>query len=160
MRTISKMSSALVAATALAATAAAPAMSADAPENEQHGHVKSSCSGWLLDPPQELRNDYGEVLGHVEFYYSPANGGENCVITYTYDSDKTYTEAWMCVNEENLGHCARESWDKGWYYDYAGAAYQTKTNGYCVAYAAEIKGDDPTDHRDDASYRSGWDHCG
>ena len=46
------------------------------------GPLKSSCSGRVLD--RHVLRDDGRKIGRIKLWYSPAHGGQNCVITYNF----------------------------------------------------------------------------
>ncbi|WP_454853110.1 hypothetical protein [Promicromonospora soli] len=136
-RPLAALISAVAAVTLLATPAAA----------EHHGNIKESCSGTLLSSAPIKAGT--KRLGHVEIWYSSANGGTNCVETHNELGYAAYTEAYLWVSDPGG---ARTAWDRGTYSSYAGASYIVNADGHCAkakgvityngrGYAALLPGD-------------------
>jgi hypothetical protein len=134
-------------AAALASVIVAAAMvvpTGDASAYSVHwGPLKSTCSGRVLD--RHVLRDEGRRIGRVELWYSPAHGGQNCVITYNFLPGRVYTQASLVVDDTGNGIGEgqgpdRRSWDHGNYRSYAGASYRNRTDGKCVSYGGVVSG--------------------
>jgi hypothetical protein len=63
------------------ATVAALGLFASPAHAETYGPIKSSCSGTKLASWDLVSGS--TIFGRTELWYSSANGGQNCVVTYT-----------------------------------------------------------------------------
>ncbi len=126
----------VLAAVAISLCVTAPATAS------QHGPIKSSCSGTKLKT-RVLKDDRGTRVGRVELWYSAANGGTNCVITYNGTSGKRNMEAFLKVDDDGDRASADEddrfAWDRDPYESYAGAVYWPRTNGKCVQWGGYVQ---------------------
>jgi len=149
---------------AAAGLAAFAGVSSTATAQEGGGHVgplAQNCWGTKQET-RILRAHVGnQRIGRVELWYSPEQGGTNCVITYNEVAGKATTYAYLIVddnrNRDNTGRKEpgdRVAYDEGYYEYYAGASYLRNTNGKCVRFGGSVlarAGDD--------SFGSGWVHC-
>lgn len=118
--------------------------------------VRDYCTGTVLQE-EDLINGYGAKVGYVQLWYSPENGGQNCVMTHNYAADvgiTQWTDAWLWVDDD------RWSGDAGSFAHYAGGAYVDNTNGKCVAFAGTVYGTNPDNPKGDGEFVSTWDYCG
>ncbi|MGC4947760.1 hypothetical protein ACLQ2N_16385 [Streptomyces sp. DT224] len=65
---------------------------------------------------------------HIEVFYSPANGGTNCLKTVSEKSSRRYLQVWGTV----VGTSQINS-DEGLFRSYAGPLIFTGTNGHCIS---------------------------
>jgi hypothetical protein len=127
----------LLAATAAASVALAGGASAGAiakgksPKAKSVAKVVSTCTGTRLES-KPLRNAAGKQRGHVELWYSSADGGTNCVQTYDDASGKRQMSATLVVQDRPT------SSDTATYETYAGGAAVTQTNGQCVQWGGYV----------------------
>lgn len=110
-------------------------------------HAVTVCPGYRLEW-KNLRNAAGQAMGHVELWYSPANGGTNCVVTY----DDVSGSNNMKAEVQLMGGSVRR--DAGYYGGYAGPVTVTGADRKCVWFYGEL----------DRfgiyyTYASGWGHC-
>ncbi|MDH6189176.1 hypothetical protein EES44_24550 [Streptomyces sp. ADI96-15] len=69
---------------------------------------------------------------HIEIYYSPANGGTNCVTTVSEKTSRRYLHVWATV----VGTDKINS-DEGLYRSYAGPITFTGAAGHCISVMAQ-----------------------
>lgn len=122
-----------LAATGLALLCAGSALVAVAPEAQ----AASPCPGTRVGKYQLYAG--GEVPdhfrhGHIEVWYSSANGGTNCVLVY----DDAPGKHWMTVGVMIPKAGAKIHTDSGRFYTYAGPVKVTKTKGTCISFYAEV----------------------
>jgi hypothetical protein len=136
--------------------------SAVAQEGTGHqGPLAQNCWGTKQETRILKAHVGGQRIGRIELWYSPEQGGTNCVITYNEVPGKALTYAYLIVddnkNRDNTGRKEpgdRVAYDQGNYEYYAGASYLRKTNGKCVKFGGSViarAGDD--------SFGSVWTHC-
>lgn len=110
------------------------------------------CRGYMQERiPLEKVGQPGRYVGHVELWYSSANGGTNCVMTYD-DSDGP---AWMSTSVKLSEWSEYPGADNGYYNTYAGPYSITGTNGHCVSFYGSID-----KYGNTYSYKSEPTHCG
>jgi hypothetical protein len=158
---MSRFITSLLAALALLAIAGAPAH-AQAEGAGRQGPIADHCSGTKLET-RILKDKLvtHRRVGRVELWYSPADGGTNCVITYNEVPGKALTYAYLIVddnkNRDNTGRTEkgdRVSYDQDDYEYYAGASYRRNTNGKCVRFGGSVIARQGND-----GFGSGWVHC-
>lgn len=118
--------------------------------------VRDYCTGTVLQE-EDLIDGYGAKVGYVQLWYSPENGGQNCVMTHNYAAGSgtgQVTDAWLWVEDD------RWSGDSGPFSYYAGGAYVNNTNGKCVAFSGTVFGSDWESSKDDGEFVSEWGFCG
>lgn len=117
---------------------------ADAPDPAQakdtmashYGGLRGHCIGTRIEV-HKIRNRRGHVVGRTELWYSPINGGENCVMTYNRaGSPWTRAEIWRLKHKGGLA----DAWagDEGFYGYYAGGSYVDHANGRCVNWGGTV----------------------
>ncbi|WP_129788958.1 hypothetical protein [Promicromonospora panici] len=114
------------------ATVAALGLFAAPAYADSYGPIKSSCSGTRL-ASWDLVSGM-TIFGRTELWYSSANGGQNCVVTYT-NSPGAWTEVHLLVDDNDnrtVDSTDRGAGDSGYYNSYAGASYLNNTDGHCV----------------------------
>lgn len=116
----------------LALVCAGSALVAVAPQAE----AASPCPGSRVGKYQLYGG--GEVPdhfrhGHIEVWYSSANGGTNCVLVY----DDVAGKHWMTVGVR-LSNSLKTRSDSGRFYTYAGPVKLTKTKGKCISLYGEV----------------------
>lgn len=114
------------------ATVAALGLFAAPAQADSYGPIKSSCSGTRLASWDLVSGS--TIFGRTELWYSSANGGQNCVITYT-NSPGAWTEVHLLVDDNDNRRADagdRGAGDSGYYDSYAGASYRNSTDGHCV----------------------------
>lgn len=160
-RTLTAAVGALAAAALFAAPAQAStsqATTSQAAAGDHYGPIKSSCSGTKVATWKLKKPGTSTVVGRTELWYSSANSGQNCVITYNTVAGSIPTGAQLWVDDDhNRKHSAgdRTSYDYGKYASYAGASYRNSTNGKCVKVKGEV-----TNGRWTAYVLTGWRNCG
>lgn len=122
-----------IAAAGLALLCGASTLVAVTPEAE----AASPCPGNRVGKYQLYGG--GEVPdhfkhGHIEVWYSSANGGTNCVLVY----DDMAGKHWMTVGVR-LSSGRKERTDSGRFHTYAGPVKVTKTKGKCISLYGEVK---------------------
>ncbi|MDO9356910.1 MAG: hypothetical protein Q7T55_24650 [Solirubrobacteraceae bacterium] len=93
--------------------------------------VVSTCTGTKLES-EPLKNGAGKKRGHVELWYSTADGGTNCVQTYDDAGGKREMSATLVVQDRPT------SSDTATYEYYAGGAAVTQTAGQCVQWGGYV----------------------
>ncbi len=121
-----------LAAAGLALLCTTSALVAVAPEAE----AASPCPGSRVGKYQLYAG--GEVPdhfkhGHIEVWYSSANGGTNCVLVY----DDVAGKHWMTVGVR-LSSGRKSHTDSGRFHTYAGPVKVTKTKGKCISLYGEV----------------------
>jgi hypothetical protein len=160
MPTIAKSLLATIAALTLIAGVSA---SATAQEGGGHrGPLADHCWGTKLATHVLRDNLSNRRIGRIELWYSPADNGTNCVMTYNEVPGSADTGTYLIVddnrNRDNTGRTEkgdRVSYDNGSYKSYAGASYRRNTNRKCVKWGGHVT----STHGIDA-WGSGWSHCG
>ena len=92
----------------------------------------SSCHGTRI-ASMPMKSG-AKKAGRVELWYSPANGGTNCVIVYDKRAGKHTIGAY--IDRRNVG-----GWDKkdvGYYNYYAGPRSLRNMNGTCVSWGGNM----------------------
>ena len=117
-------------AVALAGASAGPAM-AGKKNARSVAKVVPHCTGSKLES-KPLTGPGGKTRGHVELWYSSADGGTNCVITYDDASGSRLMSATLVVQDRNTAS------DTKTYEHYAGGAAVTQTNGKCVQWGGYV----------------------
>lgn len=108
-----------------------------------------SCPGSLVDEfPKSMTNRAGQTAGRVELYYSPANGGTNCLIVRDGDNDDTRHFISATLRREDLSYRGEDS---GNYKHYAGGVLVPQANGRCVYVTAKTSWPQPGE-----SYQGNW----
>jgi hypothetical protein len=127
----------------------------------KRGPIADHCSGTKLQTRVLRDNVSNRRIGRVELWYSPAEKGTNCVITYNEVPGKAWTYAWLIIddnkNRDNTGRTEkgdRVSYDQGQYEYYAGASFRRNTNGKCVKWGGTVNS-----RRGNGSFGSKWVHC-
>lgn len=89
---------------------------------------------------KDINGETGRHLGRVELWYSPRNGGENCVITRSSVGRAEMAAALSVDKDGNKRWSSRDAFssDYGKYDRYAGGAYRTGTNRHCVRFQGLI----------------------
>ncbi|MGI5377110.1 hypothetical protein ACQEV2_23270 [Streptomyces sp. CA-251387] len=84
------------------------------------------CPGSQIDT-YNIKDENGSTWGSIYLYYSSANGGTNCVINMTkkYAGQRHYMDV-------KLWHSSDDDKDEGYFYEYAGPALVTNSNGKCI----------------------------
>ena len=128
----------------------------------QQGPIADHCSGTKIET-RILKDKLvtHKRVGRVELWYSPANNGTNCTITYNEVPGKALTYAYLIVddnkNRDNTGRKEkgdRLSFDQNDYEYYAGASFRRNTNGKCVRFGGQVISRQGND-----SFGSPWVHC-
>lgn len=140
MSVVRKSITAAVLALTVAGGMAATAAPAAAGTISKVGSVRDAgCYGSRLEVEPIMKGNVR--LGQVELWYSRANGGTNCVLTRNgTGSPATMAELWVDRDgNKRLTRGDGYSKDYGTYPNYAGGAYQTRTDRKCVWFYGSIK---------------------
>ena len=151
---------------ALASAISLTMLVAGAPATAQEGGgrkgpIADNC--WGTKQETRILRDHttNRRIGRVELWFSPADKGTNCVITYNEVPGTARTYAYLIVddnrNRDNTGITEkgdRVSYDDGQYEYYAGASYRRNTNGKCVKFGGTV-----TAVQGHGSFGSKWVHC-
>lgn len=98
--------------------------------------VRPYCIGTRIESHQ-IRNAHYQVVGRTELWFSPINGGENCVMTYN-RAGSHWTGADISRLRHKGGPSDEGADDSGYYHYYAGGAYVDHTNGRCVTWGGVV----------------------
>jgi hypothetical protein len=101
-----------------------------------YGNLRDHCVGSKIES-HAIRNKRGKVIGHTELWYSPAAGGQNCVMTYN-RAGSPYTRARIWRLKAKGGLATAASGDEGFFAYYAGGSYVNRANGHCVAWGGSV----------------------
>lgn len=103
------------------------------------------CPGSLIESIPVVTNDSGFRYGTLLVYYSSANGGTNCAVTYRSPgfSGKSNMEAAVgrCRDSSTVPLCStdKSDVDNGTYGTYAGPVSVTQTAGHCIVASGWIE---------------------
>jgi hypothetical protein len=161
MPTFAKTLLATVAALALLALAGPPANAQQHEAAAQQGPLAENCWGSKLETRILRDHVTNRRVGRTELWYSPADRGTNCVITYNEVPGKAITYAYLIVddnrNRDNTGRTEkgdRVAFDQDNYEYYAGASFLRNTNGKCVRFGGSV-----ISRQGHGAFGSGWTHC-
>jgi len=134
-----KLTMTVVGVLAIASLAlAVPGMSraAGGTMSSHYGKLRDHCVGSRIES-HNIVNQRGKVIGHTELWYSPAMGGQNCVMTYNRaGSPFTRARIWRLKSKGGLADAA--SGDEGFYRYYAGGSYVNHADGHCVTWGGTV----------------------
>lgn len=119
----------------------------------QTAQAAGVCGGSRIDS-KPLTSSGGSVKGHVELWYSSANNGTNCVVTYDDTTGRNNMKAQIQVSGGSV-RCDPSGCGWGYYETYAGPVTVTNTNGKCIWFYGAM-----VNYSTEYKYASGWSHCG
>jgi len=136
MRKFMTAAAGALAAASLTVAASATAAGAQGTMSSHYGNLRDHCIGSKIES-HPIANKRGKVIGHTELWYSPAAGGQNCVMTYN-RGGSPYTRAniWRLKTKGGLATAA--SGDEGFFQYYAGGSYVNNANGHCVTWGGSV----------------------
>src|SRR5438045_2459671 len=105
---------------------------------DHDGLLRDHCVGSKL-AQHNILGQNGVLLGHTELWYSPINGGQNCVMTYN-RGGSPYTEAHIRRLIDDSTGWRVSSNDTGYYQYYAGGSYINNTDNHCITWGGSISG--------------------
>jgi hypothetical protein len=121
---------------ALAVTGGSAARAQDT-LSSHYGGLRDHCVGTRIASHQ-IKNKRGKVIGRTELWYSRANGGQNCVMTYNgAGSPFTRTYIWR-LKRKGGGLADASAGDSGFYKYYAGGSFVNNANGRCVTWGGTV----------------------
>jgi hypothetical protein len=104
--------------------------------SSHYGGLRDHCVGSRIESHQ-IKNKRGKVIGRTELWYSRANGGQNCVMTYNgAGSPFTRTYIWRLKRKGGLADAS--AGDSGFYKYYAGGSFVNNANGRCVTWGGTV----------------------
>jgi hypothetical protein len=104
--------------------------------SSHYGGLRDHCVGTKIES-HKIKNKRGRTVGRTELWYSPIQGGQNCVMTYNRaGSPFTRARIWRLKRKGGLASAA--SGDEGFYRYYAGGSFVNRADGKCVTWGGSV----------------------